>query len=238
MKKITLYWVLFLCTPTLMIAQLERTDMAMMSNIAKGNVYMPNLRNTVDEFKGTQFFIKDYCVGELLMTKNRRYTEGYQFKFDELNNVVVAKEMGTGKEVEVNTAEVLGLKLTYKSKDYLFFRTILPDNLKGKERIVQLLFHTPNISLYRATQKKLFLVSVETNTNEEKVSEFKSFTQYYLKTDSDLYHPVRLTKSMLFEAFPTQKTKIEQLLSKPEYKKINEQTVVGIFTEMETGTKE
>jgi hypothetical protein len=220
-----------------MIAQLERTDMAMMSNIAKGNVYMPNLRNTVDEFKGTQFFIKDYCVGELLLTKNRRYTEGYQFKFDEMNNVVVAKDMGTGNEIEVNTAEVMGLKLSYKSKDYLFFRTILPDNLKGKERIVQLLFHTPNISFYKATQKKMFLVSVETHTNEEKVTEFKSFTQYYLKTDTDLYRPVKLTKSMLLEAFPTQKAKIEQLLSKPKYKKINEQTVVDIFTELETAQK-
>lgn len=211
--------------------------MAMMSNIAKGNVYMPNLRNTVDEFKGTQFFIKDYCVGELLLTKNRRYTEGYQFKFDEMNNVVVAKDMGTGNEIEVNTAEVMGLKLSYKSKDYLFFRTILPDNLKGKERIVQLLFHTPNISFYKATQKKMFLVSVETHTNEEKVTEFKSFTQYYLKTDTDLYRPVKLTKSMLLEAFPTQKAKIEQLLSKPKYKKINEQTVVDIFTELETAQK-
>ena len=59
-----------------------------------------------------------------------------------------------------------------------------------------------------------------------------------MKTEPDEYRPVKLTKNMLFDMFPTKKLKIEHLLEKPEYKKINEQTVVQILAELDEPQKD
>ena len=223
MKKYFFY-LLLLCFPFCLSAQLVFDPTQQISlfttQLASRTGNMPIFNLGYDNIKGSPFTIDDYCDGTVWMTKNRKFTEGYQFKYDETENVVRAKNLKTGLELELLKEEVLALKLDYKSQFIMYITTDIPNNVDGEKCLMQVIYHSPNYCLLKRPSKSLEKVKGETLSQQESYSIYKSNPDYYFRHKDKPYERIKLSKKALIAELKNKENELEKLFNAPEYKGI------------------
>jgi hypothetical protein len=220
MKKLFFYC--FLTMPLGVFAQLPFDPTAQItqfaSSLASPTGAMPIFDLGYANVKGSPFVIDDYCNGTLWMTKNRQFTEGYQFKYDETLNTVQAKNLKTGIELELRKDEVLALKLDYKLQYILFVTLDIPNNLLGEKCLMQVIYHSPKFSLMKKPSKSLEKVKRPDHSSDESYSIYKSSPDYFFRINKENYDKIRLTKKAFLGQLDNHKTALEKLFDSPDYK--------------------
>jgi hypothetical protein len=222
MKKHLFY--LLICLPFCVSAQLAFDPTGQINQFASqlasrtGNLPIFDLR--YDNIKGSQFVIDDYCDGSVWMTKNRKYTEGYQFKYDETQNVVRAKNLKTGVELELLKEEVLALKLDYQGQFIMFITADVPNSFNDERCLMQVIYHSPNYCLLKRPSKSLEKVKGEPLTQQESYSMYKSNPDYYFRNKDKPYEKIKLSKKAFIAQFDNKKSELEKLFDSPDYKGI------------------
>jgi hypothetical protein len=220
MKKHFFY--LFICLPFCLSAQLafDPTQQISLftSQLASPTGNMPIFDLGYDNIKGSPFTIDDYCDGTVWMTKNRKFTEGYQFKYDETENVVRAKNLKTGIELELLKEEVLALKLDYRGQFIMYITTDIPESSNNEKCLMQVIYHSPNYCLLKRPYKSLEKVKHEAHTQEENYSIYKPNPDYYFRNKDKPYEKIKLSKKTLIAQLENKETALEKLFNAPEYK--------------------
>jgi hypothetical protein len=220
MKKTFLF--VLLCLPFCLLAQAQFDPAPQLNQfttqLASRTGNMPIFDLGYDNIKGSAYVIDQYCDGTVWMTKNRQFTEGYQFKYDETQNVVRAKNLKTGLELELLKEEVLGLKLIYKSHFLLFITMDIPENEKGEKCLLQVIFHSSKYSLMKRPSKSLEKVKHEAHTQEENYSIFKASPDYYFRTNENAYQKIKFSKKGFTTQLTAKKTELDKLFDLPENK--------------------
>jgi hypothetical protein len=220
MKKRLFY--LLLCLPFALSAQLAFDPAGQIAQFSSpltsrtGN--LPIFDLGLDNIKGSPYTIPTYCDGEVWMTKNRHYKEGYQFKYDETQNVVRAVNLQTGLELELNKYEVLGLKLDYQAQFIIYITMEIPDNAEGEKCLMQVVYHSPKYSLIKRPSKTFEQVKKQAINPEESYSIYKPHPDYYFRKNKEPYEKIKLNKKAFKAQLTSQEAALEKLFDKPEYK--------------------
>ncbi len=220
MKKRLFY--LLLCLPFALSAQAAFDPSGQIAQFASpltsrtGN--LPIFDLGLDNIKGSPFTIPTYCNGEVWMTKNRHYKEGYQFKYDETQNVVRAINLKTGLELELMKEEVLGLRLDYQAQAIIYITMEIPNNSEGDKCLMQVIYHSPKYSLMKYPRKSLEQVRKQPLNPDESYSIYKAYPDYYFRKNKAPYERIKLNKKAFKAQLVNQQTALEKLFDAPEYK--------------------
>lgn len=179
---------------------------------------LPIFDSRYDNIKGSRFVIDEYCDGAVWMTKNRKFTEGYQFKYDETQNVVWAKNLKTGVELELLKEEVIGLKLDYMFQFIMFITMFIPNDPNEEKCLMQVIYNSPNYCLVKKPSKTLEKVKHEAHTQQENYSIYKSNPDYYFRNKTQAYEKIKLSKKALTAQLADKKDALEKLFDNPDYK--------------------
>ena len=213
---------LFMCLPFVLSAQIPFDPTAQLSQftaqVASRTGTMPIFDLGYDNIKGSPYVIDEYCDGTVWMTKNRKFTEGYKFKYDETQNVVRAKNSKTGLELELLPEEVVALKLDYLFQFIIFITMDIPDDPENKQCLMQVIYHSPKYCLVKKPLKTLEKVKHQTLTLEQNYSIYKSSPDYYFRKSNKPYEKIKLSKKAFLTALSTKKSELEKLFDTPDYK--------------------
>jgi hypothetical protein len=179
---------------------------------------MPIFDLGYDNIKGSPFVIDEYCSGTVWMTKNRTFTDGYQYKYDETKNTVQAKNLKTGLELELLKEEVIALKLDYKGRFIMFVTMEIPKSLTNEKCLMQIIYHSPNYCLVKRPIKSLERVKGETLTQQESYSIYKANPEYFLRNKDKFYEKIKLTKKAFKSELEDKATTLEKLFEQADYK--------------------
>jgi hypothetical protein len=220
MKKLIIY--LLVSFPVCLFAQVPYDPTQQIASFAStivsrtGN--MPIFDSGYDNVKGSPFVIEAYCEGSVWMTQNRKFVENYQFKYDETQNVVWAKNLKTGIELELPKDEVLALKLDYKGQFVMYITMYVPNSPKNELCLMQIIYHSPKFCLVKRPSKTLEKVKNEGIVKEDNYSIYKSHPDYYLRVDEQPYERIKLSKKALLAVLSSKKNELQKVLETPEYK--------------------
>ncbi len=238
MKKITTFlfaFFLFFCNNCFAQGIFQGQEGAFASQLLRGDLPQPTMFSKDISVNNSPFFNNEYCDGELWLTKNRHYTTGYQYKFDESKNVILFKNLTDNKEMELTSAEVLGLQINHKGKTSLFFKGEIPNESKSGTRIFQMLFNGKSIKFYKLPIKKLYELTRETNTGTEKYAEYKSLSRYFIQFGELPSVELNLTKKSLMQTMSAKySAEAQKRFDSGDYKGIlTEEKIVKLLQELE-----
>ena len=164
------------------------------------------------------FYDSLYREGELKTTK-RLYATQLSYRFDQVERTVQVK-MENDKQVYLYERDIEYLKLFIEGKTVLFVPINIPNG--RKLTMVQVIYKSPTMELYRDSRKYIFRVKSENldGYSSEKVYDEirKDYRYYFRKNNSGAFKEVKLTAKSLAAQLPQKRSQIVQLFRKGQTK--------------------
>jgi hypothetical protein len=152
-----------------------------------------------------------YHEGELKTTK-RLYTTELQYRFNQVERTVQVR-LDNGKEMYINEKDIVYCKIVIDGKTI----TLVPDKVPNGRKItvLQVIYKSPNMQLYRDARKFLFRVksdAIDGYSSEKVYDEVRKDYRYYLRVgDSGEFTEVKTTAKSFAQALPEKRTQIDVL---------------------------
>ena len=157
------------------------------------------------------FYDSLYREGELKTTK-RLYNTQLSYRFDQIERTVQIK-MENDKQVYLYERDIEYVKLFIEDKTVLFVPITIPNG--RKLTMVQVIYKSPTMELYRDLRKYIFRVKSENidGYSSEKVYDEirKDYRYYFRKNNSGAFKEVKLTAKSLAAHLPQKRSQIVQL---------------------------
>lgn len=157
------------------------------------------------------FYDSLYREGELKTTK-RLYTTQLSYRFDQIERTVQIK-MENDKQVYLYESDIEYLKLFIEDKTVVFMPVKVPNG--RKLTMVQVIYKSPTMELYRDPRKYIFRVKSENidGYSSEKVYDEirKDYRYYFRKNNTGAFKEVKLTAKAFTAVLPQKRAQIVQL---------------------------
>jgi hypothetical protein len=152
-----------------------------------------------------------YHEGEL-KTHKRLYTKELQYRFNQIERTVQIK-LTDGKEMYLNEREIVYCKIVIEGKTITLIPAKVPNG--RKTTMVQVLYKSPNMQLYRDARKFIFRVKsndIDGYSSEKVYDEVRKDYRYYLRIgDTGDFTEVKTTAKSFAQVLPEKRSKIELL---------------------------
>jgi hypothetical protein len=233
MKKYLLFLATILCTnlvaqnsPSVAVVQMQSNRL---KEINSKSFDFPTFSLKETEIKGLRYFYDEYTEGELWLTDNRHYKEGYLFKFDEVENSVQVKSPD-GKELLLDKDEVVICQLFIFGSTVSYLGVALP-NKENDYSIFQVLYLSDNYQVLKLPQKRI-------RKNPKNMSAGQGFEydqyvpdyQYFVKKKDGLLTAFKPNKKDILSHFLEKKTQLERLFKQSKYKKISDAVLAELIS--------
>jgi hypothetical protein len=238
MKKYLLFLATILCTnlvaqnsPSVAVVQMQSNRL---KEINSKSFDFPTFSLKETEIKGFRYFYDEYTEGELWLTDNRHYKEGYLFKFDEVENSVQVKSPD-GKELLLDKDEVVICQLFIFGSTVSYLGLELPnkDN-QDKENtynIFQVLYLSDNYQVLKLPQKRI-------RKNPKNMSAGQGFEydqyvpeyHYFVKKKDGLLTEFKPNKKDILAQFSEKKGNLEPLFKQAKYKKLSDALLAELIS--------
>ncbi len=157
------------------------------------------------------FYDSLYREGELKTTK-RLYTTQLSYRFDQIERTVQIK-MENDKEVYLYESDIEYLKLFIENKTVVFIPATVPNG--RKLTMVQVIYKSPTMQLYRDTRKFIFRVkseNIDGYSSEKVYDEIRKDYRYYLrKGDKGAFKLVKINTKSFINMLPEKRVQILKL---------------------------
>lgn len=172
------------------------------------NLVVPDER--YEGIKGNRYFYdNNYHEGNLILTKNRTLSTGMLFRYDQLEGTVQMK-YPDGKEILVDSREVLNFDLFVENKSVMFIRMKNP--ITDALSIVQVIYYSPTFQLVREPRKKLKRVENTGAYSSNTIYDtYENDYHYFIKRGKEDLVEVKPTAKSFSKAMPDKAAKIESL---------------------------
>ncbi len=164
------------------------------------------------------FYDSLYREGELKTTK-RLYTTQLSYRFDQIERTVQIK-MENDKQVYLYERDIEYIKLFIENKTIVFVPVTVPNG--RKLTMVQVIYKSPTMELYRDPRKYIFRVKSENidGYSSEKVYDEirKDYRYYFRKGEKGVFKEVKVDVKSFVNVLPEKRTQIIQLFRKGQTK--------------------
>ncbi len=161
-----------------------------------------------------------YRTGELKMV-NGHYTTELVYRFDQIERTIQVR-MENGKEMFLREKDVEYFKLYIEDKTFVFVPASVPNG--RKLTLLQVIYKSPTMQLYRDSRKYIFRVKNEFNdgySSNEVHDEIRKDYRYFLRTgESGPFKEVKIDARSFIEVLPQKKSQINQLFKAKQSKGI------------------
>jgi uncharacterized protein YdeI (BOF family) len=190
-------------------------------NLVSPNGYTPTLFEREDALKmplslGKERFLGNdslFIQGELV-TKKRHYKTELVYRFDQIERALEV-EFESGKRIYIEEKDIVLFKLFFEDNTAVFIPLKLPKD--EKRTLVQIIYKTPTLQLYRDVHKTVNRVVEKYWGEPIFTDEAKNNYHYYFrKTDKDALVEVDMKAKSFVKVLPKKKEKIERLFEKEE----------------------
>ena len=152
-----------------------------------------------------------YHEGEL-KTHRRLYTTEFQYRFNQVERTVQVKS-ADGKQLYLNEREIVYCKIMIEGKAVMLMPAKVPNG--RKITVVQVLYQSPNMQLYRDARKFIFRVkstNIDGYSSEKVYDEVRKDYRYYLRVgDTGDFTEVKTTAKSFAQVLPAKRSQIELL---------------------------
>jgi hypothetical protein len=162
-----------------------------------------------------RFFSEDslFREGELV-TKKRHYKTELVYRFDQIERALEV-QFESGKRIYIEEKDIVLFKLFIDGITITFIPLKLPK--AEKKTVVQIIYKTPTLQLYRDVHKTVNRVVEKYWGEPIFTDEVKNNYRYYFrKTDKDALVEVEMKAKSFAKLLPKKKEKIERLFEKEE----------------------
>jgi hypothetical protein len=233
MKKYPFFLATILCinivaqnSPSVAVVQMQSNRL---KEINSKSFDFPTFSLKETEIKGYRYFYDEYTEGELWLTDNRHYKEGYLFKFDEVENSVQVKSPD-GKELLLDKDEVVICQLFIFGSTVSYLGVELP-NKENDYTIFQVLYLSDNYQVLKLPQKRI-------RKNPKNMSAGQGFEydqyvpdyHYFVKKKEGMLTAFKPNKKDVLAQFSEKKASLEPLLKQPKYKKLSDALLAELIS--------
>jgi hypothetical protein len=152
-----------------------------------------------------------YHEGEL-KTNKRLYTTELQYRFNQVERTVQVR-LANGKEMYINERDIVYCKIVIDGKTITLVADKVPNG--RKLTVLQVIYKSPNMQLYRDARKFLFRVksdAIDGYSTEKVYDEVRKDYRYYLRIgDTGEFTEVKTTAKSFAQALPEKRSQIEVL---------------------------
>jgi hypothetical protein len=209
---------IFFCLFSLLSVSIE----AQTWRLTNGNINMPTKDDRfqyinpydvrVIELQGDRYFNDSiYRDGELKMN-NAFYTSELKYRFDQIERTVQVK-MDNGKEMFLREKDVEYFKIFIDDKTFVFVPESVPNG--RKLTLLQVIYKSPTMQLYRDSRKYIFRVKNEYNdgynSNEVHDEIRKDYRYFFRKGNSGAFKEVKIEAKSFINLMPQKRSQINQL---------------------------
>ncbi len=165
------------------------------------------------EMEGDRYFNDSvYRAGEL-QTLKYLYTTGLSFRFDQIERTVQVKFDSSGKQTFLYEKDIEYFKMFIDGKAIVFEPVSVPNG--RKLTMLQVIYKSPTMQLYRDVRKYIFRVKNEYNdgysSNEIHDEIRKDYRYFFRKGKLGTYKEVKIEAKSFIELIPQKKNQINQL---------------------------
>ena len=165
------------------------------------------------EIVGERYFYDSlYRAGELKTTK-KLYTEELTYRFDQIERTVQVK-LDNGKQLFLYEKDIEYCKLFIEGKTVVFMPEMVP-NGRRQPTLLQVVYKTPTLQLYRDTRKYIFRVKSEYTDgySSDKIYDEirKDYHYYFRKGDKGPFKEVKIDAKSFIDVLPQKRAQILQL---------------------------
>ena len=165
------------------------------------------------EMEGERYFNDSvYRAGEL-QTLKYLYTTGLSFRFDQIERTVQVRFDSSGKQTFLYEKDIEYCTMFIDGKTVTFEPVPVPNG--RKLTMVQQIYKSPTMQLYRDIRKFIFRVKNEYNdgysSNEVRDEIRKDYRYFFRKGKSGPFKEVKIDAKSFIEIMPQKKTQINQL---------------------------
>jgi hypothetical protein len=190
-------------------------------NLVSANINSANLFEKQNALKmpillgQDRFFGNDslFIQGELV-TKKRHYTTELGYRFDQVVGALEVK-FESGKQVYIEEKDIVLFRLFFEDNTAVFMPLKLPK--EQKITLVQIIYKTPTLQLYRDVHKTVDRV-VEKFWGEpiyEDVAK-NNYRYFFRKSEKDNLVEVEMKAKSFAKLFPKKKERIERMFDNEE----------------------
>ena len=175
-----------------------------------------------------------YHDGEL-KTNRRLYTTELQYRFNQVERTVQVKTPA-GKEMYLNEREIVYCKIMIDGKTVMLIPEKVPNG--RKITVVQVLYKSPNMQLYRDVRKFIFRVKsndIDGYSSEKVYDEVRKDYRYYLRIgDVGEFTEVKTTAKSFAQVLPEKRKQIDLLFKAGKKKEgLSVSKLVDIMTQLD-----
>jgi hypothetical protein len=167
-----------------------------------------------------EVFLNDtlYHEGEL-KTSKRLYTNEMKYRFNQVERTVQVR-LADGKEMYINEKDIVYCNIVIEGKTITLVPAKVPNG--RKITIMQVIYKSPNMQLYRDARKFIFRVKsndIDGYSTEKVYDEVRKDYRYYLRIgDSGEFTEVKTTVKSFAQALPEKRSQIELLFKNAKKK--------------------
>jgi hypothetical protein len=165
-----------------------------------------------------RFFNNDslFKQGELV-TKKRHYTTELGYRFDQIERALEV-QLENGKQLYIDEKEIVLFKLYIEENTVVFLPLTLPK--EQKKTLLQVIYKTPTLQLYRDVHKKHHRIFQSSNGYDpDYQDELKNDYHYYFrKSDKEDLFEIEIKAKSFIKVLPNMQYKIEQLFQEEQEK--------------------
>ena len=188
----------------------------------------PTFKLNDTEIKGSRYFYDEYTEGELWLTDNRHYKEGYLFKFDEIENSIQVKSLD-GKELLLDKSEVVICQLFIFGYTVSYLGVELP-NKESDFSIFQVLYLSDNYQVLKLPQKRIRKNPKNMSAGQGfEYDQYVSDYHYFVKKKDGMLIEFKPNKKDILEQFKEKKADLESLFKQSKYKKISDAVLAELI---------
>jgi hypothetical protein len=172
------------------------------------------------ELMGERFFNDSTFRAGELKTGNNIYTTEMTYRFDQIERTVQVKFDSSGKQMFLFERDVEYFKMFVDGKTLTFEPVSVPNG--RKLTMLQVVYKSPTMQLYRDVRKYVFRVKNEYNdgygTNDVFDEIKKDYRYFFRKGKSGPYTEVKIEAKYFTSVMPSKKTQINQLFKAAQSK--------------------
>jgi hypothetical protein len=212
MKKYTILF--FFALTNFVIEAQDLSSFTTQSNFTKRSSFieLPRVVGKARYFNNDSLFIE----GELV-TKKRHYKTELGYRFDQIERSLEV-QFESGKQIYIDVKDIVLFKLYYEDHTAVFLPLKLPK--AEKKTLLQVIYRTPTLQLYRDVHKRANIVIENWNNgNPDYHNEVMNDYHYYFrKTDKDNLVEVYMKAKSFAKVLPKKKEEIKRLFKQEKEK--------------------
>ncbi len=178
----------------------------------------------VEELFKERFFNDSLFREGELRTRKGLFTTDLGYRFDQVEQTIEVKT-ATGKQLYLEPKDVLYCKLLFEDYTVVFMPVTLPK--KKNLTLVQVVYKTPTLQLYRDIHKKMLHYGLE-----------KDYRYYFQKDNKGHLKEVEINEKSLINALPEKRNRIAQFFKGKKKEDLTLSKVMHLMGELDDKNKE